>query len=260
MRSGESFAFRALVVDASGCRTTTPIRWSIGALQIRDITDGGLTAPSVDGAGNLSVPAGLGRATFDVVATAAGRSARSSVEVTSPANYEALLAQSGLDSNGERREPSVAILATASIGASGVQAEDGARRRRLLFVLVIAGLTLGLAIVAIFAGLRSRKGRRVARAAEERHATRMLEYEQHKREREEQHAAQVQAHEASIASAQEAAAKATARGIATGPMFCPSCRREFSTGSTYCPFDANRLVGIAGHQDLISGPVGGVCP
>ena len=43
-------------------------------------------------------------------------------------------------------------------------------------------------------------------------------------------------------------------------MFCPSCRREYPPGSTYCPFDANRLVEVAGHQDLMAGPAGGVCP
>ena len=50
--------------------------------------------------GKLSVPGDCADATFDVVATAAGRSARSSVDVTSPATYEALLAQSGLGPSG----------------------------------------------------------------------------------------------------------------------------------------------------------------
>jgi predicted amidophosphoribosyltransferase len=70
----------------------------------------------------------------------------------------------------------------------------------------------------------------------------------------------MKAHKESVAKAQEAAAAAAARGADSGPMFCPSCRREFGNGSTFCPFDSNRLVPIAGHQNLMAGPSGGVCP
>jgi RNA polymerase subunit RPABC4/transcription elongation factor Spt4 len=43
-------------------------------------------------------------------------------------------------------------------------------------------------------------------------------------------------------------------------MFCPSCRREFSGGGAFCPYDSNRLVAIEGHRDLMTGPSGGICP
>jgi hypothetical protein len=259
MRLGDTFGFRALVLDTNGCATNTGIQWAIGSLRFKD-GQARATAPSVDGWGRVTVPGDFSDATFDVVATAAGRSAKSAVDVTSPANYEALLAQSGLDSNGERREPSVAILATGSIGASDVRAEDGATRRRLIFISIIVTIALGLGLVAVMAAKRSQKALAVERAAEDRHAHRMDEYEQQKRQREEKHAAQMRAHRESVAAAQEAAAAAAARGIDSGPMFCPSCRREFASGSTYCPFDSNRLVVIAGHQNLMGGPAGGVCP
>jgi hypothetical protein len=260
LRVGDpSFGFRAVVVDAAGCLTGTPIQWTVGSLRFKD----GQThpsAPSIDPAGKLSVPGDCADATFDIVATAAGRSARASVDVTSPATYEALLAQSGLGPSGEQDEPAVAVLATGSIGASDVRAEDGARQRRAIFIVVVAGLAVGLGFVAAIGAMRSRKARGVEQAAESRHAERMREYERQKRQREESHAAQMHAHLESVANAQRAAEAAAARGVASGPMFCPSCRREFSGGGAFCPFDSNRLVAIEGHQDLMVGPSGGICP
>ncbi len=259
LRVGDAFGFRAVVVDGAGCPTGTPIQWAIGALRFKD-GQPHTGAPAIDASGKVSTPPDCADATFDVVATAAGRSARSSVDVTSPANYEALLAESGLDRNGERSEPAVALLATGSIGASDVRAEDGAQRRRTIFIVVVVALTIGLGIVAAIGIRRSRKARAVEQAAETRHAERMREYETKKRDREETHAAQLRAHFESVATAQQAAEEAAARGIDSGPMFCPSCRREFSGGGAYCPFDSNRLVAIEGHRELMVGPSGGVCP
>jgi hypothetical protein len=259
LRFGDAFAFRAVVIDAAGCVTGTPIHWGIGALKFKD-GQAHPSAPSIDPAGKLAVPGDCADATFDITATAAGRSARSSVEVTSPATFEALLAQSGLGPSGEQDEPAVAVLATASIGATDVRAEDGARQRRTVFLIVVGALAVSLGIVAVFGATRARKARAVEQAAESRHADRMREYERQKRAREEAHAAQMNAHLASVASAQQAAAAAVARGADTGPMFCPSCRREFSGGGPFCPHDSNRLVAVAGHQELMSGPAGGICP
>jgi hypothetical protein len=260
LRAGDTFGFRAIVVDAAGCPTGTTIQWTVAGLQFRDGQPHG-GPPAMDAQGKLALPADFADATFDVVATAAGRSARSSVSVTSPANYEALLAQSGLDAKGERVEPSVAVLPTNSIGASGVQAEDAGHQRRLVFIAVIGAVALGLGVVAVVAARRAQKqALEIEQQAEDRHAARMDEYERDKRRREERHAAQMKAHKESVAKAQEAAAAAAARGADSGPMFCPSCRREFGNGSTFCPFDANRLVAVAGHQNLMAGPSGGVCP
>ena len=253
------FGFHAVVVDAAGCLTGTPIQWAVGAVRFKD-GQPHASGPTIDGAGKLGVPADCADATFDVVATAAGRSARSSVDVTSPATYEALLAQSGLGPSGEQDEPAVAVLATTSIGASDVKAEDGARQRRAIFIVVVAGLAVGLGVVAAIGAMRSRKARGVAQAAESRHAERMRDYERKKRHREEAHAAQMHAHLESVAAAQKAAEAAAARGAISGPMFCPSCRREFSGGGAFCPFDSNRLVEIEAHPELLVGPSGGICP
>jgi hypothetical protein len=260
MRVGETFAFQGSVVDANGCPTGAPIVWSVGPIHFGDDQPHD-ARPSVDGAGRLTVPQGdFADATFDVIALAAGRAARASVEATSAASFEALLAQSGLDSNGERDEPSVAILATSSIGASRAHAEDGASQRRMTFIVVVGGLSLMLGVVAVVGARRARGAVHAARAAEDRHNEKMREYDRQKRVREQQHAEQMRAHVQSVAIAQQQAAAAAARGIASGPSFCPSCRREFAAGVVFCLFDSNRLVAIAGHEDLLVGPIGGVCP
>jgi hypothetical protein len=258
LRLGDEFTFRALVVDAIGCGTGTPIQWSVANVRF---PDGQLHAaqPAIDASGRLSVPsADFADATFDVVAAAAGRSTRASVQAVAPANYEALLAQSGLDANGERAEPAVAILATGSLGGSDVRAEDGAHRRRLAFIVVVGALVVLLGIVAAIGARRAKKGRQFERAAEERHSVKLREFEREKRDREDRHAAQMRAHLESVARAQQAAS--SMREAASGPMFCPSCRREYPPGTTYCPFDSNRLVAVAGHEDMMTGPAGGICP
>jgi hypothetical protein len=258
LRLGDEFTFRALVVDAIGCGTGTPIQWSVANVRFPD-GQPHAAQPAIDGSGRLSVPtADFADATFDVVATAAGRSTRASVQAVAPANYEALLAQSGLDANGERSEPAVAILATGSLGGSDVRAEDGARHRRLAFTIVVGALVVLLGIVAVIGARRAKKGRQFEQAAEERHSVKLREFERQKRDREERHAAQMRAHLESVTRAQLAAS--SMRGAASGPMFCPSCRREYPPGTTYCAFDSNRLVAVAGHEDMMAGPAGGICP
>jgi hypothetical protein len=260
LRLGEDFAFHAFVVDAAGCRTQTPLRWSLGPARSEDGRSVA-TQASIDANGKLSVPADGLEATFDVIVTAASRGARASVQLASPTRFDALLAQSGLDSKGERDEPSVTSLATSSLGTSSVRAEDGAQRRRTTFIAIIVALALVLGVIAIIGAKRSQHARAIERAAKARHAEQMADYERQKREREEQHAREMHAHLESVAQAQRLAAEATARGQAVaGPRFCPSCRREFSAATEYCPFDSNRLVPVAGHEALVAGPAGGICP
>jgi hypothetical protein len=260
LKLGDTFVFHAVVLDSGGCPTGTAIQWNVGPVTFKD-GQAHAGVPTIDASGNLTIPStDFTDATLDVIATAAGRSARAAVQVTTPANFEALLAQSGLGPTGERDEPAVTVLATTSIGAESARAEDGARKRRMLFIGVVGGLTALLVVVAIVGASRSRKGRKAEAAAEARHAEKMRDFERHKAQREAQHAAQLKAHLESVAVAQQQAAAAAARGQDTGPMFCPSCRREYPAGTTHCSFDANRVVAIRGHEALMSGPSGGICP
>lgn len=261
LRFGESYRFKAIVLDASGCPTATPIQWSVSGVRSQDST-GAVFRPSIDENGTLDVPMAMATdVKLEVVATAAGRSARAPVEVTSPSSYEQLLAQSGLDPNGERDEPAVALLATSSLGAADARAQDGARQRRALFLTIIVGLALVLAIVGVFSALRMRKMRAAESAARARHAERMREYERQKKEREERHALELRAHLESVARVGQGTLDPTpANAIFSASFVCPSCHREFGPGSTLCPFDASALVSTSSRDlgGMESG--GGVCP
>jgi len=260
LKLGDSFAFHATVLDANGCPTGTPIQWTVGAITFKD-GQAHAGAPAVDGTGKLTLPTSdFTDATFDLVATAAGKSAKAAVQVAIPADYAALLAQSGLGPSGERDEPAVAILATTSIGAADAKTEDSARKRRMAFIGVVGALALLLIVIAGIGAARGRSARLAEAAAGVRHAEKLRVYEAHRAERELRHAAQMKAHLESVAIAQQQAAAAAARGLDSGPMFCPSCRREYPPGTAYCSFDSNRLVAVRGHENMMSGPSGGICP
>lgn len=253
LRAGETFAFRAVVVDGRGCPTTTPIAWTVGPLVFAD-GQARTARVLIDASGRVTLPiADFGDATFDVLATAAGHTARASVRVASAADYPSLLAESGLDPNGESGEPSVADLATSTIGASGALVAEGARRRAW-FVAVIGTLSIALGIVALIGVRRSHRARKLERAAAERHMMRVAEYERQKREIEEQHAAQLRAHRESVAIAQQQAYAAAARGLPapdaagltpqTAPRgkVCPICGARFAGTETFCGKDGTHLV------------------
>jgi len=247
LRSGDAFTFHALVLDANGCPTRTATAWALA-----DGVDAG-AGVTVDATGTLTVPPDAPEGTFDIVATAAGKSARVTVEVASPSHYDELLAESGLNDAGESDSAAVALIATGSIGGGDTTALDGSRRRRLIFLGVVAAFATMLLGVAVVGWQRSRRAAALEREAEERHAERVQEVEERKRERAEKHAAAVKAHEESVKRAAEASA-------AHERLVCPSCRREYPPGIAYCSNDANRLVPLLGHEALLSGPQGGICP
>ncbi len=244
MKTGDTFGFNAVVLDAAGCATQTPTKWSV---------EGQSTGVSVDGSGVVTVAQGAPEASTTIVATAAGKSAKVIVDVSSPAHYADLLASSGLNASGESDIASTVAIASTSLGTEGAHAEDTAKRRRNQFIAVIAGFTLILAIVAIVGWRRSKKAERLHREAEVRHAERMDEFEARQRDRAQAHAAQLRAHEQSVKRADEAKAQTTKRG---SQVECPSCRREFPAGSQFCPHDGSKLQ----PQGALGAPLGNICP
>ncbi len=248
LKTGESFAFRATVVDAKGCATRTPVTWSSGDTS-RKVT--------VDDHGNVTVAADAPEGTVDVTATAAGKSAKVSVEVSSPAHYDDLLAQSGLNAAGESDSASTVVIASGSIGGGSAESHDGSMRRRLTFIAIVAVASALLALLAFFGWRRSKKAAALARDAEERHQERLRDYEDRKRMREEEHAAQTRAHEESVKRAEAIKAqRAAARSGDPNAMECPSCRREYPAGSQFCPHDGSNLI----HRAKAGAPLGNVCP
>jgi hypothetical protein len=244
VKAGETFPFQASVRDGKGCAIGTPTTWAVSA-------GGEASGVTVDGSGKVTVRSDAPEGSVDVVVTAAGKSAHVTVEVSSAAHYEALLAQSG-----DNDEPAVAVIATGSLGGDAARAEGDARRRRNNFIAVMSVFGGALLVVALIGLRRSRRAAAIVRDAEERHAQRLAEAEERRREKVAKHAAAQRAHEESVERATRMAAAQAAEASATQGMGCPACQREYPPGSTFCPTDGNRLVPLAGQEELAAGGLG----
>lgn len=266
LRTGETFAFHAVVRDAKGCATSTATEWSIA--------NGDASHVTVDANGNVAVAGDAPEGAVDLVVTAAGKSAHVTVDVSSPAHYDGLLAQEGLNAAGENEEAAVAVIAGGSLGGKDAAAQGNAGRRRAIFLGVVGGIAGLLALVAFIGWRRARRAAALERDAEARHEQKLREIEERRREKAARHAAQLRAHEDSVkraadaaaaAEKEEEAARATASSAssasaAAARVACPACHREYPAGSTYCPNDGSKLVPVAGHEAMLAGPAGMICP
>jgi len=217
MRPGESFEFHAAVLDASGCALGVAPVWKV-------VTE---HAPlELAGPGKIHVPDGAAEATVELQATLAGRAARVTVEIASQERYDALLAQKGLNAEGESSDAAVARIATTSIGGGSAVARDDSQRRRVMFVSVVGGTALVLGLLGFALVQHSRRKAAVLEARAPRlRLTPSL----------------------------------TPTGLPPFAKMCPTCREEYPPEATFCPNDGNRLVASRGNAEP-AGPSGGVCP
>ncbi|WP_394832828.1 hypothetical protein LVJ94_40635 [Pendulispora rubella] len=239
LRTGESFPFRAVVSDAKGCATPTPVTWNV---------EGEGSHLVVDPTGKVTVPEDAPEGITKLVVSAAGKSTTVLVEISSPAHYDALLAQSGLNASGENEETSVAIIAQGALGGHEATAVGNAVRRRNIFIAVVGTLAAVLGLVAIFGWRRARRASKLQREAEARHEQKLREVEERRREKAARHAAQMKAHEESV---ERAKAVAGARERYEKRLVCPTCHREYGVGSTFCPQDGATLVELAGGEEIL---------
>jgi hypothetical protein len=251
LKTGDSFAFRALVLDADGCPTRTAMTWAVD--------DKAAKALTVDATGKVTALGDAAEGSFEVVVTAAGKSARVTVDVASPSRYDALLASSGLNAAGENDAASVVVIAATQIGGRDALAQDGSARRRAIFLGILGALAVALGAVAVVASRRTRRAAALEKEAQARYAEKVEAVEARRKEKAAQHAAAMRAHEESVASAK----LAESEQAGGGRMVCPACRREYDAGSAFCPNDANRLVPLNVSHDLPVGPgaqSGSICP
>lgn len=240
MRTGETFQLRSLVLDAKGCATRTPTAWRLApGADAKGVT--------VDGTGRVTVAADAAEGTVEIVATAAGKDTRVTIDVSDPANYDELLARSGLNASGENEAASVVGIGTQSLGAGEGRVEDRARARRLTFIGLVGGALVVLAVIGLVLLRRSRRAAALARESELRHEQKVEEVMRRRKARADQHAAQLRAHEESVAAARAASAPrepaATASPATARPaMTCPQCGREFASPTAFCPHDGVALV------------------
>ncbi|HEX7452390.1 MAG TPA: hypothetical protein VF294_08905 [Polyangiaceae bacterium] len=217
IRPGESFEFHTVVLDAAGCGLALSPVWKV-------VTDH--AALELSGPGKIRIPDDAPEATVQLQATLAGHSAHVTVEIASAQRYDALLAQKGLNSEGESSDAAVARIATTSIGGGSVVTGDDSQRRRVVFVGVVGGTALLLGLLGF---ILLQHSRRKPVAAEAR------------------------------APRVRLAPVLTPSGLAPLAKFCPTCREEYPPEAAFCPNDGNRLIAARGNE-APSGPSGGVCP
>lgn len=243
LRTGESFSFRAVVLDDKGCSTRTPTAWQLAP----GVTVKGVT---VDGTGKVTVAEGTPEGAFELVASAAGKSANVVVDVTEPAHYDELLARSGLNPSGENDAASVVTIASETIGAGASTVEDRARGRRLWFIAIIGAVLAALGVLAFALSRRAKQARLLEEEVAARHDARLRDALDRRQSLEREHAAQQRAHEASLAAARAAEeARARAAPAPERPTFptlaCPTCGRTWDDGTSFCPHDGVPLVARA---------------
>lgn len=257
LRTEEAFQFRARVLDAKGCATPTTTSWKLAP----ESAGKGVT---VDGTGRVSIAKDATEGTVEIIATAGGKDARVTVEVTSPARYDELLASSGLNASGENDEASSVAIATQSIGAGEGRVEDRSQVRRLLFLALIGTALVGLGVAAVLLSRRARRAKALLDEADERHEARVKDALDRRRKREAEHAAQQRAHEESVAEAKAAAKAAEQQTTAKAAVVCPTCGREEASGTSFCPNDGSPLAPATGRACPVCsrdfGPNVSVCP
>lgn len=210
LRSGERFGFRAVVLDAAGCRLATRPSWSLAPGPVA-------AKSSVDASGVVTVADDAPEGKASLIASLRDKSVTVMLEVTTPENYDALLATSGLNAAGEAEGGAVAMIATGTIGGTETSAIGSARERKRLFLFIVGGVAAALAMGGL---VLRRRGSRPASAPEEDALA-------------DEPAPSPTAHQASATAAVPQQAKG---------KICPSCGQRYSAESVFCGRDGTSLV------------------
>jgi hypothetical protein len=156
MRPGESFTFRAAVVDAKGCGLGI-----VPAFRFRE----NATGVTLSGSGTVTVAKDAPEADVTLTATVGSRSVNSVLQVVSGERFDALLAGGGFDATGASAEAAVTRLESGSIGARSTVIEDDSGRRRVLFVGIVGGAAVLLSVLGLVLVRRSRRAPLSVRSA-----------------------------------------------------------------------------------------------
>jgi hypothetical protein len=152
MRSGETFQFRASVLDGRGCLLRTPVSWRLSppdsAVKLQD--------------GRLVVPAGAPDARLEVVATVANQAVTASVDVVSNERYQALLATGEFNSEGASAEAKTATITSGAMGA-GELGEPEPEGRKWTFVGLVSAIAIALGAVGAWLLRRANRSRKKVR-------------------------------------------------------------------------------------------------
>jgi len=218
LRPGDSFEFHTSVLDSARCAVPLSPLWKV----VGDRASLELTGP-----GRVRVPDAAAESTVELLVTLAGHSTRVTVEIASKDRYDALLAQKGLNAEGESSDVAVARIATSALGGGSVVTRDDSQRRRIVFVGVVGGTALVLGLLGFALVQHSRR--------------KPLEPEPK--------------------SPRTRLAPAITPNSLPPPLakVCPTCREEYPPEAAFCPNDGNRLIAARSSPEP-TGPSGGICP
>jgi hypothetical protein len=229
LRAGDVFEFRTLVYDAAGCPLGAKPTWAVeaGGEHIEITTPGTIHVKP-------DAPEGEARLTASV----GGRSALVTVEVASSERYDALLRSGAFNAAGEVDEAASVAIASQSIGAASVVAEDRARERKKVFVAVVGAVALGLGALALVLVGRTR---RVAREQAAQEAVRRARAKamQAAPPRAPDPAPPRAAPEAPVPEPVPPTAPVAARPART---ICPVCGTQYAPESRFCGKDGATLL------------------
>jgi predicted RNA-binding Zn-ribbon protein involved in translation (DUF1610 family) len=137
MRPGETFRFRSVVWDDKGCRLAVQPLWKILS---------GNELISLKQTGEVSVAPGGNDGKAKISAGLKGKWVSVQVEVVSPHKYSDLLKEEGLDEQGESSDSATLVMTTSDLRGREVKALDHSKKRKTIFLLVVGGCVLGLAV------------------------------------------------------------------------------------------------------------------
>lgn len=259
LRPGEKFNLRGVLSDEAGC----PVEGKIDYAAEKG-------APlTVDGRGVVETKAEAAPGEYAIVVSSGGRETKMIVQIVAADRYDALLAEEGLDAEGERKEGASVALPPPVGGGGEAKSDDPGKRRKMLFLAIVGGLAVPLGILAFVLLKRKARAEAAAAALEARHAERLSATKQRNDERKNAYEAELRAHEESLRNREEVAARkraereaaekrreAEAAARAQQKLACPVCRREYEPPMAHCPEDGTKLEAPPTDE----GPSGLVCP
>jgi hypothetical protein len=239
-RPGEAFRVRVSAFDRDGCPVPAEAVWSEDKARGIHVDKGGL----------VKIDANAPTGSSELAVTIQGKRAVVLIETASADQYGELLRQSDLNNDGESLTGTSVVLDAQD--ERDVQTADQARTRKWVFGGVIAALTLMLA--ALYAWLTLHTKKREARAREEieaRYKEQLHAAAAKQRALEDEHAAQLAAHQESVEAREAkvrarkereiAKANAAAASAPQTPLVCPVCSAEFAPPFQHCPKDGAAL-------------------
>ncbi len=224
MRPGETFDFKARILDDAGCEVAEKAKFSIAP--DAPAAAKGLT---IDASGRVKTSDTTEPVALTLVVDGASQQAKVQLEVVSSDRYLDVLTKEGLDQSGAD-DQAVSVVVSGGGGGGGAtvvdpRAQQDAKRKRIA-LLAIAGGAAALVALGALVLLRRSKAKDERSDAEKRRV---------REDAEREHARAKAAHEATVAAAQAALAQGTAKR-------CPTCGTIFPPDAEFCPLDGARLV------------------